>query len=202
MSQGGQVTQAIKLRSALVVSVVLVLSLALAGIAGAKASKANFDIVGGKSVLSPDVDTFEALSDYGVTVTPVEGAKENNKGVVFPIEGGEVSSNVTGTIEHSGGLQFTNASGATLVVDDFLVKLGKSKGKLFVTSGTDAFRFLNLDISESRISGEQGGALNIKNIEALLAKPAAKALTTFVGTPIDKGTPIGELKVKAQTSSQ
>ncbi len=191
-----------KLRSTLLVSVVLVLSLALAGIATANANKQGFDVVSGKTVLAPDVDTFEALSDYGIVVTPVEGAKSNAKGIVFPITGGEVSSNVTGTIEHSGGLEFMNSSGATLVVDDFLVKLGNSKAKLFATSGTDAFRFLNLDISGSRITGEQGGALNIKKIDATLAKPAAKALTTFVGTPIDKGTPIGELKIKAETDEQ
>ncbi len=191
-----------KFRGTLAASAVVVLGLAFAGIATANTNKATFDVVSGKSVLAPDVDTFEALSDYGVTVTPVEGARANNRGLVFPIEGGQVSSNVTGTIEHSGGMQFMDSSGAELVVDDFLVKLGKKKGKLFVTSGTDAFRLLNLDISDSRISGEQGGALKIKNIEASLARPGAKALTSFVGTRIDKGTPMGILKVKAQTASQ
>jgi Htaa len=188
-------------RRALVLGLVLVLSLALAGIAYAGSSKGDsFDVVSGKSVLSPDIDTFEALNDYGITVTPVEGAKANNKGLVFPITGGVVKApGPTGTIEHSGGLQFTNSSGATLVVDDFLVKLTHEKGKLFVTSGTDAFRFLTLDLSNATISGQQGADLKIKNLDATLAKPGAKALSAFVGTPIDKGTEIGTLKVKAQT---
>jgi hypothetical protein len=184
-----------------VLGVVLVLSLALAGIAYAGGNKGDsFDVVSGKSVLAPDVDTFEALSDYGITVTAVEGAKANNHGLVFPITGGTVKApGPTGTIEHSGGIQFANSSGAALVFDDFLVKIGHNKGKLFVTSGTDAFRFLNLDLSSATISGQQGADLKIKNIDATLAKPGAKALSTFVGTPIDKGTEIGTLKVKALT---
>jgi hypothetical protein len=188
-------------RRALVLGAVLVLSLALAGIAYAGSSKGDsFDVVSGKSVLAPDVDTFEALSDYGITVTPVEGAKSNNHGLVFPITGGSVKApGPTGTIEHSGGIQFMNSSGAALVFDDFLVKLGHKKAKLFVTSGTDAFRFLNLDLSNATVSGQQGADLKIKNLDATLAKPGAKALTTFVGTPIDKGTAIGTLKVKALT---
>jgi hypothetical protein len=191
-------------RRALVFSLALVLSLALAGIAAAKSGKGPaFDVTSGKTVLAPSVDTFEALSDYGVTVTPVEGAKGNNHGLVFPITGGEVKApGPTGTIEHSGGIQFATSSGATLVFDDFLVKLGHNKAKLFATSGTNALRFLNLDISNSTISGQQGADLKIKGIDATLAKPAAKALTTFVGTEISKDTEIGTLKVKALTAAQ
>ncbi len=105
-------------------------------------------------MLSPDVDTFEALADYGIIVTPVEGAKGNNHGLVFPITGGIVKNDgPTGTIEHSGGIQFTNSSGAALVFDDFLLKISHNKGKLFATSGTQALRFLNLDLSGSTFSG-------------------------------------------------
>jgi hypothetical protein len=189
-----------KLVRTLIASVALVLSLSLVAVAQAK--RDSFDLVGGKSVLSPDVDTFEALSDYGITVTPVEGAKANNHGLVFPITGGVVQNNgPTGTIEHSGGIQFTNSSGAALVFDDFLLKISHNKGKLFATSGTDAFRFLNVDLSGATFSGYPDN-LNIKNLGATLAKPAAKALTSFVGTDIDKGTAIGSLKVKSETKAQ
>jgi hypothetical protein len=183
--------------------VALVLSLALAGIATANGKRANYDVISGKTVLSPDVDTFEALSDYGITVTAVEGAKSNNHGLVFPVVRGEVTDQVIGTIEHSGGVQFTNANtGATVTLDDFLIKFGNAKTKLFATSGTDAFRFLNLDMSGSSFGGHPGGALKIHNVDASLAKPAAKVLTELVGTEISKGTPIGTLKVKALTSAQ
>jgi hypothetical protein len=188
-------------RKMLVLGTALALSLAFAGIAFAKGDSFNVD--SGKTVLSPDIDTFEALSDYGVTVTAVEGAKENAHGLVFPITGGAVKApGPTGSIEHSGGVQFTSSSGAVLVLDNFFVKLGHGKAKLFATSGTDEYRFLNLDMSSAVISGSQGADLKIKNIDATLAKPAAKALTTFVGTPIDEGTEIGTLKVKALTSAQ
>lgn len=187
-------------RKMLVLGTALALCLAFAGIAFAKGESFNVD--SGKTVLSPDIDTFEALSDYGVTVTPVEGAKGNANGLVFPITGGEVKApGPTGSLEHSGGIQFTSSSGAALVLDDFFVKLGHSKAKLFATSGTDEYRFLNLDLSNAVISGSQGADLKIKNIDASLAKPAAKALTEFVGTPIDEGTAIGTLKVKAVTSA-
>lgn len=195
----------VKLRSALVLSVVLVLSLAVAGIAAAESSKQRerFDVVGGKSLLAPDVELFEALADYGVTATPVEGAKANNKGLVFPITGGEVRSDIVGTIEHRGGIKFTNANtGATVTFDDFLVKIGKSKAKLFATTGTDAVRFLNLDLSDSQVDGEQGGALKIKNITALLAKPATAILSEVVGAKINKNAIVGVMKVKAQTQAK
>jgi hypothetical protein len=118
-------------RRSLVLSIALVLSLALAAVAMANGKRSTYDVVSGKSVLSPDVDTFEALSDYGVTATPVEGAKGNNHGLVFPVVQGEVTDQVIGTIEHTGGIQFTNANtGATLILDDFLIKFGKSKTKL------------------------------------------------------------------------
>jgi hypothetical protein len=183
----------------LIASVALVLSLALVAVAQAK--RADFDVTGGKTVLSPDVDTFEALSDYGITVTPVEGAKANNHGFVLPITGGVVKNNgPTGTIEHSGGIQFTNSSGAALVFDDFLLKFSHNKGKVFVTSGTDAFRFLTLDLSGARFTGYPD-ELNVKNMDATLAKPGAKALQSFVGTDIDKGLAIGTLKVKGHTSA-
>jgi hypothetical protein len=199
------VTNPTKLRSALVVSVVLVLSLALAAgaTAGSKQSE-TFDVVGGKSVLSPDIEMFEALNDYGVTATPVEGAKSNNHGLVFPVAGGEVTApGPTGTIEHSGGIQFTNANtGATVTFDDFLVKIGRNKAKLFATTGTDSLRFLNLDLSGSRVTGNRGGDLNIKKIDATLARPATPILSEVVGADINKNAPIGVLKVKAQTAAQ
>jgi len=183
----------------LALSVALVLSLALVAVAQAK--RADFDVTGGKSVLSPDIDTFEALNDYGITVTPVEGAKSNNHGFVLPITGGVVRDNgPTGTVEHKGGIAFTNSSGASLVFDDFLLKFSHNKGKVFVTSGTDAFRFLTLDLSGASFSGYPD-ALNVKNLDATLAKPAAKALTSFVGTDIHKGTPTGTFKIKGKTSA-
>lgn len=192
-----------KFRNALILSVVGVLSLAFASLAFASPKADFFDVVSGKTVLSPDIEMFEALNDYGVTATPVEDADTNNKGFVFPITGGEVRNDVVGTIEHSGGIQFTNANtGSTVTFDDFLVKIGKSKAKLFATTGTDAVRFLNLDLSGSRISGDQGGDLKIKNVEATLAKPATPILSEVVGAEINKNAPIGVLKIKALTSAQ
>ncbi len=194
-----------KLARLLVLSLVLVLSLALAGIASAKSSKQdNFDVVSGKSVLAPDIDMFEALNDYGVTAIPVEDADSNNKGLVFPITGGVVKApGPTGTIEHSGGIQFTNANtGATVTFDDFLVKLGHNKAKLFATTGTDSLRFLNLDLSGATISGSQGADLKIKNLEATLAKPATPILSEVVGAEINKNATIGVLKIKAETAGQ
>jgi Htaa len=193
-----------KLRRTLVLSVVLVLTLALASIAFASAKQNSFDATSGTSVLSPDVEMFEALSDYGVTAAPVEGAKANNKGLVFKITGGVVKApGPTGTIEHSGGIEFTNANtGDSVTFDDFLVKLGKKKAKLFATTGTDALRFLNLDLSNATVSGSQGADLKIKNLDATLARPATKVLSEVVGAEINKNAPIGVLKVKAQTAAQ
>lgn len=191
-------------RRTLVLSVALVLTLALGSLAFASAKQDSFDVVSGKSVLSPDVDMFEALNDYGVTATPVEGAKANNKGFVFKITGGEVTApGPTGTIEHSGGIEFTNANtGATVTFDDFLVKLGRNKAKLFATTGTDAMRFLNLDLSDATVSGSQGADLKIKNLDATLARPATAVLSDVVGAEINKNAPIGTLKIKAQTAAQ
>jgi hypothetical protein len=189
-----------KLVRTLIASVALVLTLSLVAVAQAK--RDSFDLVGGKSVLSTDVDTFEALSDYGVTATAVNGAKSNNHGLVFPITGGVVQNNgPTGTVEHTGGIQFTNSSGVAMVFEDFVLKISHNKGKLFATVGPEEFRFLNVDLSGATFSGYPDN-LNIKNLDATLAKPAAKAMSSFVGTDIDKGTKIGTLKVKGEVKAQ
>jgi hypothetical protein len=189
-----------KLVRTLIASVALVLSLSLVAVAQAK--RDSFEITGGKSVLSTDVDTFEALSSYGVTVTPIDGAKENAHGLVFPITGGVVQNNgPTGTVEHSGGVEFTNSGGVAMDFEDFVLKISHNKGKLFATSGPETLRFLNVDLSGATFSGYPDN-LNIKNLDATLAKPAAEALTALVGTRIDKGTPIGTLKIKSETKAQ
>ena len=191
-------------RRSLVVSVALVLSLSLGAVSFASAKQDTFDVTSGKTVLSPDVDTFEALSSYGVTATVIEGAKENAKGVVFPITSGEVTApGPTGTIEHKGGLEFTNSStGVEMPLRNFVVKLGKSKGKLFVTLADGQFRFATLDLSNASVSGSQGADLKIKNVDATLAKPGAEVLSDLAGTRVDKGTALGTVKIKAETAAR
>jgi hypothetical protein len=194
------VTNATLVRRSLVV-VALILALALSAVATAKTGKGDtVDVLGGKSVLALDIDTFEALSSYGVTASVIEGADENGKGLSFPISGGKVKApGFTGTIEHTGGLEFTNSStGVDMPLRNFVVKLGKDKAKLFVTLADGQFRFATLDPSHATVSVSQGGDLKIKNLGASLAKPGAEVLSDLAGTRIDKGTPLGLLKVKAQ----
>lgn len=145
----------------------------------------------GKTTLKPNVSTFEALSDLGVSVTPLKPAKAGKKGISFPITGAKLNKNLTGKIDHSGGLKFAGG-GAKLAVKNFLVKIGKNKSFLYAYAGKAKVKLLSLDLSKAKLRNK--GA-TVTNVKAALAKPGAQALSATFGADIPKGLPIGKVTV-------
>ena len=145
----------------------------------------------GSTTLKPDNATFTALADLGVEVSPIGKAEATNKGIAFPITGAKLSKNLTGEIEHKGGLKFESSS-AKLKVKDFIVKLGKNKSKLFAFAGGAKVHLLDLDLGKAKVSKD---GKTVKGVKASLAKAGAEALSATFGAPIEKGTPIGTVTV-------
>ena len=160
-------------------------------------------VTGGKSVLHPDVDTFEGLADMSMSVGATGAAKDGRRGISFPIRSGDVDEGPSGTIEHRGGLVFARntAAGGVVKLTQYRLKLGPNKAKLFAKSGGAEVRFLDFDLSDANISGEPGSRLKIKDAEATLAKPAAEVLSEAFDFPFRKGILIGTMTVKASLTS-
>jgi hypothetical protein len=145
----------------------------------------------GKTTLKPDVATFEALAGLGIAVEPIGKAKATDNGISFPISDADLSENLTGTIEHKGGLRFYDGH-EEVKVKNFLVRIGREKAKLFSTGGAE-LKLLKLDLSKAKV---RAGGTVVKGIRSELTKQSAQALSATFDAPIAKGTPIGKLDVE------
>jgi len=152
-------------------------------------------VAGGTTTLKPDKDTFEALSDMGITVVPTNGAEEAAKGIEFPIVGGKWDPETKTKLFHTGGIRFESTD-AKLKVKDLIAKSNDANGNALVKASTrDAkIELLDLDLSEAKFRNE----FTVKNIHASLTDEAAAALTDTFGQEIPAGTPIGKLIVKVE----
>jgi hypothetical protein len=157
------------------------------------------EITGGKTVLKPDVNTFEGFADMSTSVGATGAAKDTAKGVVFPISSGEFANSGKVTAQHRGGLVFSQniPGGQTLKFSKFSVKISASgKGKLFAKSAHSEIRFLDLDLSDATLGGTDT-QVKIKGAAASLAKQAAQLMSAEFDFPFRKGIPIGTMNIKA-----
>jgi hypothetical protein len=177
-------------RAGLVRSLVAVAALIAATLAFSAFASAGAKTLG-TTTLKPDPVTFETLAGLGVDVTPTGKAEAGANGIGFPINKVNLKKNLTGTIDHKGGLLFASDT-ASVEVKNFEVKIGKEKAKLFADAGGASLRLLDLDLSNVKVGA---GGNSVRKIRAFLARPGADALTAAFGAPIAKGTPIGEVKV-------
>lgn len=168
--------------------VIAVLAVAAVSLGAATTAEAK-DL--GTTTLKPNVDTFEALADLGVAVTPIGKAEATRRGVAFPITGAKLSQDLVGKIDHKGGLKFASES-AKLKVKNFQVKIGEEKAKLFAFAGQDKVRLLDLNLDKAKVKND---GKTVKGVKATLAKAGAEALSATFGTQIDKGTKIGKVTV-------
>lgn len=155
-------------------------------------------VIGGKTVLKPDRDTFEGLADMSIGVEATGAATFRRKGAQFPIKGGEVKGGPKGSIEHRGGLAFFTEGGPGVKFSKFAIRIGKRKVKLFAKSGRSEVRFLDLDLGDATIGGSEGVNLRIKGADAGLAKQGAEVLSDVFDFPFRKGIPVGVVNVKAR----
>jgi hypothetical protein len=172
-------------------------SLALVASAGAE------QVTGGKSVLKPDVDTFEALADMSIGVEATGAAKWGKNGAKFPVSGGDVDvskATPTGMVNHRGGLAFFTEGGPGVKFSKLVVKLGKKKTKVFAKSGGAEVRFMDVKGTGETAGGGEDGIVFLKNAKASLSKEGAEVLSETFDFPFRKGIKLGKLNVKAQFS--
>ena len=161
------------------------------------AASAPAATLGGKTVLAPEAATFETLANAGVTVGPTGDAGAGSSGIAFPITGGRFNANqVTGKIEHQGGLTFTG-NGATLTLERFVVKVGAKNVIRAEVAGGGHVRLADLDLDQAKIK-QRGGKIVISNVGVLLAGKAAGALSAVFGLPDLRGADLGTATVKAK----
>jgi hypothetical protein len=151
---------------------------------------------GEETVLALDADTAAVLEENDVAVAPVDPASAGNRGISFPITGGEVESeSLAGTIDHSGGLVFS--SGNTEVeLTDFVIDT--AAGTLTATTA-DGAELVVLDVDLSRLDrSDDGGAIELRGITTTLSDDAAAALNDAFGVELfEGGLPIGDVTVTA-----
>jgi hypothetical protein len=166
-------------------------ALTLAGTAGAD------PVTGGRSLFRPDVDTFEGFADMTISVGAIGAAEDTPKGVTFPVSGGDFDPGPDGMIEHRGGLVFSRntADGGVVKFTQFVVKLGKRKGKVFAKSDHAAVRFMDLDFN-GFITSADGTTTTIQHAKVALAKEGAEVLSDTFDFPFRKGIPMGYMTVK------
>jgi hypothetical protein len=155
------------------------------------------DLQGGQTTLKLDRGTAALLADNGVSVGPTGDAHADGRKITFPIVGGAVvPATVAGTIEHSGGLEFS-AGDVSLGVEDFVIDT--TAGVLTArVSGTDTrVPLLDLDLTEASIEVEDKGA-TVRGVRATLTAEAAAALNETFGVSLfSEGVPVGTAKVAA-----
>jgi len=164
----------------------------LALVAASSAEPVN----GGKTVLMPNQETFEALSDVGINIDTTGAAKFGGKGIKFPVSGGIVGEAGKDTIEHKGGLLLSRDEGEAVKLSKLVVVLGDEKGKVFARSDHAELAFLKLDLSDADQSGVPG-SISIKGADASLTKQSAAVLSEVFGENIRRGFAVGELNIEA-----
>ena len=181
-------------RTALAVALAAAASMALIAVPGASAA----ELGGGKTKLALDKGVAEALQSNGVKVAPIAPAEAGDKGIAFPITGGDLTTGdtVSADINHSGGLKLS-AGGTKVKLTDFRVVVGK-KAHLFAKVGDGKLKVFSLDLSNAKIT-TKGDATVISGVGADLSKAAAEALNAAFDTDLfAKGLSIGKVTIKAK----
>jgi hypothetical protein len=191
-------------------ALVLALTAALAGAASAESSSVR--LVGDKTKFVTDPATTKVLLDNGISPQPVGPTgfqlRQNGKGVTvrysFPITGGSVNlSALTGTIDHSGGINFVNTNnGKSLLLTDFRIELDSATLTAEV-NGDPAVRvaILDLDFSRAKVIAN-GRHVRVKNVDATLTETAAGALNATLGVSFfSAGIKLGTAQVCARVAT-
>jgi hypothetical protein len=159
------------------------------------AAAAPLTLTGEETSVVLDSGTAKVLTDNGVAVAPVAPASASGKGISFPITGGEINTeDLSGTIDHSGGLSFT-AGGTTVELTDFVVDT--VNGTLTSTVGGADLTTLDLDLSGVQQS-DDNGVIVLEGITATLTADAATALNDAFGvTFFAEGLAFADVTVRA-----
>lgn len=194
-------------RTLRLLALIAVLSLGLAAVAcgddedggGGSSGDDALTLNGEKTVLTLDEEVASVLKQNKVQVAPVAPAGPDDAGIQFPITGGSVNAEtLAGSIEHSGGLEFS-VGGETLEVTDFVANT--ESGILTATAGAAELPILALDLTRVRKS-TRGGAIVASGITPTLTGYGAAAMNSILAVKIFKeGLALGELTVTATAVS-
>jgi hypothetical protein len=153
-------------------------------------------LTGGQTTLTTAPGIATALLGHGIvplaTLPATEGAETISGGVAvrfaFPVTGGSVNlKQLTGTINHSGGILFiAPASGKEIAVSDFVINL-KERVLTAIVNGNAKTRvpLLSLSLAGAKIAASKH-AVTVSGITARLTKTAASALDATFGTTLFK----------------
>ena len=191
------------IRLTTVISAVGVLALTIAACGGDDATSTESEATqmlslnGEQTVLVLDPGTAKVLAENKVKVAPVDPASAGDEGIAFPITGGEVDSEtLAGTIDHSGGLEFS-AGKTNVALTDFVVDT--AAGTLTATTPDGAkLVTLDLDLAGLDRAEEEDGTIVASGIVASLTKDAAAALNDAFSVDLFKGgLTIGDVTITA-----
>jgi hypothetical protein len=160
-------------------------------------SAQTLSLNGEKTVLALDPDTAKVLTENKVEVAPVDPASAGQDGIAFPITGGEVDSEtLAGTIDHSGGLEFSVGK-TNVALTDFVVDT--TAGTLTATTPDGAkLVTLDLDLTGLERTDKEDGTIIASGIVATLSNDAAAALNDAFSVELFKGgLTIGDVTVTA-----
>lgn len=198
-----------KIKSTAIISLLAVLALAFAACGDddetttaadegttEEATSETLTLNGEDTVLALDSGTAKVLEDNKIEVAPVDPASAGDDGISFPITGGEVDSeSLAGTIDHSGGLEFT-AGGTSVELTDFVVD---TAAETLTATAPDGSSLLVLDLDLSGLDrSDEGGTIVLTGITAALSEDGAQALNdAFEVDLFEGGLAIGDVTVNA-----
>ena len=137
-----------------------------------------------------DPGTAQALTDLGVTVTPLKPASPRSGGIAFPITAQRLDRETyAGRIAHSGGLQLA-AGDKRVRVRNFVIRIDETPDLTARVVGGPRISLLDLDLSDADID-RNGRRLHVSNVKATLSDEGAAALNGVFGTSFEEGLPIG-----------
>jgi len=172
-----------------------VLALAVPAQAGHHHHKAQ--LKRGATTLALDPATARALTDLGVTVSPLAPARARDAGIAFPVTGGRLDPDTyAGRIRHSGGLAL-NAGDTGVRVRNFVIRIDESPDLTAKVVGGPRISLLDLDLSGAEIE-RRGKRLTVAGVAATLSVDGAAALNGVFGTAFEEGLAIGTATVKTK----
>jgi len=113
-------------------------------------------VVGGHATVTPSKEITAFLLSRGITVTPIGGMKAGNGSLTMPMVGGQMQvPTMQGTMNASGGLQYTNGSKKVVVKDYRLSHTGHT-GKLTAVVNGHRIVLATMSSPKTHMSGHTG----------------------------------------------
>lgn len=165
----------------------------------------SVELIGGTTTLDVPDATLAAIGGAGIAPSPIAPATIGADGLVFPITGGRVDAeDLSGAINHSGGLKLASALPRVVDLTDFEVQIDADPS-LFAQASVDGgaaapLEGLTLDLSGASIAID-GTDITVDGVQANLTPLAAGTLNTLFSTTVfTTSLDFGIAKVEAEAN--